>query len=128
MMPVMLPVLFRLLLGCGLRISEALGLRLGDTDLDNGILVIRKAKFNKDRLIPLSDSLLVVLREYSATYHKIPKDDKDPFFAHRDGRVVSQDNIYTWFRKLVWAAGIHTAGAATVPECMIFATHFRFIR
>src|SRR6516162_4239903 len=61
-MPVMLPVLFRLLLGCGLRISEALGLRLGDTDLDNGILVIRKSKFNKDRLIPLSDSLLAVLR------------------------------------------------------------------
>ncbi len=45
MMPVMLPVLFRLLLGCGLRISEALGLRLGDTDLDNGILVIRNSKF-----------------------------------------------------------------------------------
>ena len=43
MMPVMLPVLFRLLLGCGLRISEALGLRLGDTDLDTGILVIRKS-------------------------------------------------------------------------------------
>src|ERR1035438_2112012 len=90
MMPVMLPVLFRLLLGCGLRISEALGLRLGDTDLDNGILVIRKSKFNKDRLIPLSDSLLAVLREYSATYHKISKDDKDPFFAHRDGRVVDR--------------------------------------
>ena len=116
MMPVMLPVLFRLLLGCGLRISEALGLRLGDTDLDNGILVIRKAKFNKDRLIPLSDSLLVVLREYSATYHKIPKDDKEPFFAHRDGRVVSQDNIYTWFRKLVWAAGISHGGRGNGPR------------
>lgn len=91
-MPAMLPVLFRLLLGCGLRISEALGLRLGDADLDNGILVIRKAKFNKDRLIPVSDSLLPVLREYSATYHKISKGEA-PFFAHRDGRVISQNTV-----------------------------------
>ena len=115
-MPAMLPVLFRLLLGCGLRISEALGLRLGDTDLDNGIVVIRKSKFNKDRLIPLSDSLLAVLRGYSATYHKIAKDDKAPFFAHRDGRVVSQNNIYTRFRKLVWAAGISHGGRGKGPR------------
>jgi integrase len=115
-MPVMLPVLFRLLLGCGLRISEALGLRLGDTDLDNGILVIRKSKFNKDRLIPLAESLLPVLRGYSATYHKIPKDDKEPFFGHRDGRIVNQNNIYTWFRKLVWAAGISHGGRGKGPR------------
>lgn len=116
MMPVMLPVLFRLLLGCGVRISEALGLRLGDIDLDNGVLVIRKSKFNKDRLIPLSDSLLVVLRGYSATHHKIPKDDKKPFFAHRDGRIVSQNYIYNWFRKVIWAAGISHGGRGNGPR------------
>ena len=127
MMPVMLPVLFRLLLGCGLRISEALGLRLGDTDLDNGILVIRKSKFNKDRLIPLSDSLLAVLRGYSATHHKILKDDKEPFFAHRDGRVVSQDNIYTWFRKMVWAAGISHGGRGKGPRVHDFRQHADFL-
>jgi integrase/recombinase XerD len=124
MMPVMLPVLFRLLLGCGLRISEALGLRLGDTDLDKGILVIRQTKFNKDRLIPLSDSLLAVLRGYSATYHKISRDDKDPFFAHRDGRVVSRHNIYTWFRKLVWAAGISHGGRGNGPRVHDFRHTF----
>ncbi len=124
MMPVMLPVLFRLLLGCGLRISEALGLRLGDTDLDDGVLVIRKSKFNKDRLIPLSDSLLPVLRGYSATYHKIPKGDKEPFFAHRDGRVVSQDTIYRWFRKLVWAAGISHGGRGKGPRVHDFRHTF----
>ena len=124
MMPVMLPVLFRLLLGCGLRISEVLGLRLGDTDLDKGILVIRQTKFNKDRLIPLSDSLLAVLRGYSATYHKISRDDKDPFFAHRDGRVVSRHNIYTWFRKLVWAAGISHGGRGNGPRVHDFRHTF----
>jgi integrase len=123
-MPAMLPVLFRLLLGCGLRISEALGLKLADTDLDNGILVIRKSKFNKDRLIPLSDSLLAVLRGYSAAHHKIRKDGKEPFFAHRDGRVVSQDNIYAWFRKLVWAARISHRGRGNGPRVHDFRHTF----
>lgn len=123
-MPAMLPVLFRLLLGCGLRISEALGLRLGDTDLDNGILVIRKAKFNKDRIIPVSDSLLPVLRGYSATSHKIPKGEKAPFFAHRDGRVISQNNVYRWFRKLAWAAGISHGGRGKGPRVHDFRHTF----
>src|SRR5258708_28737892 len=120
MMPVMLPVLLRLLLGCGLRISEALGLRLGDTDLDNGILVIRKSKFNKDRLIPLSDSLFAVLRRYSATHHKISKDDKEPFFAHRDGRAVSKDNIYRWFWNVICAVGISHGGHSNGPGVHYF--------
>lgn len=124
MMPVMLPVIFRLLLGCGLRISEALGLRLGDTDLDNGILVIRKSKFNKDRIIPLSDSLLTVLRGYSATRHKISQDDQKPFFAHRDGRTVSKENIYSWFRKVIWAAGISHGGRGNGPRVHDFRHTF----
>jgi integrase len=124
MMPVMLPVLFRLLLGCGLRISEALGLRLGDVDLDNGILVIRKSKFNKDRLIPISDSLLAVLRGYSAIHHKIPKDDKETFFAHRDGRAVNQNNIYRWFRKVIWTAGISHGGRGNGPRVHDFRHTF----
>jgi integrase len=124
MMPAMLPVLFRLLLGCGLRISEALGLRLGDTDLDNGVLVIRKSKFDKDRLIPLSNSLLPVLRGYSATYHKIPKDEEEPFFAQRDGRLVSQNTIYKWFRKLVWAARISHGGRGKGPRVHDFRHTF----
>lgn len=123
-MPVMLPVLFRLLLGCGLRISEALGLRLGDTDLDNGILVIRQSKFNNDRLIPVADSLLAVLRGYSSAHHKLPKDGKRPFFAHRDGCMISQSHIYKWFRKVIWAAGISHGGRGTGPRLHDFRHTF----
>jgi site-specific recombinase XerD len=86
-MPDMLPVLFRLLLSCGLRISEALRLMCSDVDLKNGLLIIRKSKFNKDRIVPLSNSMLTVLRGYKAECHKFPTSDKTPFFVHRDGRV-----------------------------------------
>jgi site-specific recombinase XerD len=123
-MPRMLPVLFRLLLGSGLRISEALELRVADADLDNGILTIRKAKFDKDRLIPLSDSVLATLRLYSAERHKIPKSKDAYFFTHQDGRGISQDNIYRWFRRLIWAAGISHGGRGSGPRVHDFRHTF----
>ena len=49
----------RLLYGCGLRVSEPLELRIKDVEMDHGRLVIRSAKGNKDRVVPLP----VALRE-----------------------------------------------------------------
>ena len=36
-----LPVIFRILYGCGLRVSEVVGLRYKDLNLEDGILTIR---------------------------------------------------------------------------------------
>jgi integron integrase len=47
----------RLLYGCGLRVSEPLELRVKDVDLAGGRLVIRAAKGNKDRIVPLPEAL-----------------------------------------------------------------------
>ena len=60
------PTLFGLLYVTGMRISEALGLKLPDVDLQNAVIRVRKTKFHKDRLIPLRDSTCVVLRRYLA--------------------------------------------------------------
>ena len=49
-----MPLLFRLLYGCGLRISEALNIEVQDVDLETGVLTILDGKFNKDRLVPMS--------------------------------------------------------------------------
>lgn len=123
-MPVLLPVFFRLLLGCGLRISEALALKYGDVDVDNGVIVIRMSKFNKDRIVPLSTSMLAVLNNFRAAYHKIPKGDNTPFFAHRDGRAIRQDNIYMWYRKLLWTARISHGGRGNGPRVHDFRHTF----
>ncbi len=47
------PLLFRMLYGCGLRIEEALNLKLCDVDLEEGTILILKSKNNKDRTIPI---------------------------------------------------------------------------
>lgn len=49
-----MPVLLRVLYGCGLRISEALELRVADVDLSNGLLHIRHGKNGRERLVPMS--------------------------------------------------------------------------
>lgn len=64
-----LPVLYRLLYCCGLRISEAVNLKVKDLDLVSGIIMIWDSKFGKDRLVPMTDSLTGILRTYHAKIH-----------------------------------------------------------
>src|SRR5688572_5206188 len=52
-----LPLLFRILYGCGLRISEALNLKQKDIDLNQGTLFIRDTKFGKERKVPMAETL-----------------------------------------------------------------------
>lgn len=64
------PVLFRIFYGCGLRISEALNLKVKDVDLQNGIIAVYEAKNGNDRLVPVSDNLKHFMLEYANIMHK----------------------------------------------------------
>jgi integrase len=57
--------LFGLLASTGLRISEALRLTIHDIDWDQARLKVRESKFKGSRLLPLHDSTVKALREYS---------------------------------------------------------------
>jgi site-specific recombinase XerD len=50
--------------GCGLRISEVIKLKITDIDSKRMILNINQAKGRKDRIVPLSENLLNLLRDY----------------------------------------------------------------
>lgn len=58
------PMILRLLFGCGMRIGEVLSLQMKDVDLENGIITIRNAKKEKDRLVPLHFNLAPVFTRY----------------------------------------------------------------
>jgi integrase/recombinase XerD len=62
------PWTFHCLLGLlsvtGLRISEALDLKLGDVDLQQAVLTIHAAKLGRSRLVPLHPTTCAVLAEY----------------------------------------------------------------
>ncbi|WP_407922923.1 tyrosine-type recombinase/integrase [Acutalibacter muris] len=57
-------MILRLLFGCGMRIGEVLSLQMKDVDLENGIITIRNAKNEKDRLVPLHFNLAPVFIRY----------------------------------------------------------------
>lgn len=61
----------KLIYCCGLRVSECLALTIHDIDAKGGKLWIRKGKGNKDRMVPLSPTMLQDLRHYYA-FHKHP--------------------------------------------------------
>lgn len=66
----------RLLYGCGLRVAEALALRVKDVDLRGGKLEVRSGKGGKDRVITLPKSLLQPLKEHVARVQMLHEADR----------------------------------------------------
>lgn len=58
--------------GCGLRISELLGLQVTDIDASRMVVTVRHGKGAKDRQVPLSARLLTSLRAWWCTHRKTP--------------------------------------------------------
>ncbi|HNW56472.1 MAG TPA: tyrosine-type recombinase/integrase [Bacteroidales bacterium] len=57
-----------LIYACGLRRCELLGLMLTDVDSKRGVLMIRQSKGKKDRIVPISEKTINMLREYARAY------------------------------------------------------------
>ncbi len=105
------PVLFRVLYGAGLRISEALNLRLADVDTLAGTLRIRDTKNGESRTVPVTDRLAATIGAYVAAAHPAPESSDYVFYARAAGRPINQATIYMRFRGYLADAGIpHFAG------------------
>jgi integrase/recombinase XerD len=59
-----MPVIFRMIYLCGLRVSEARLLKVADVDLKNGILSIHYSKKDNSRLVPMSTFLTALCRNF----------------------------------------------------------------
>lgn len=122
-MHLVLPVLFRCLYCCGLRISEALALKLADVDLSEGILTIQHSKNNQERLIPLAPSLQAIASTYAKRLHPRPNLQDYFFPAHDRTPLIRQDIVYH-FRKLLWKSGIPYQGKGIGPRIHDFRHTF----
>ena len=65
---------FYLLAHAGLRVSEVLNLRLDDCDLRQRRLRIRAGKGDRDRVVPITDTLATVLQAYLIVREAAPSD------------------------------------------------------
>ena len=110
-----MPVLFRMIYMCGLRVSEARLLKVADVDLENGILTIHHSKKDNSRLVPMSDSLVERCRNYSKMVHPFPVPE-DYYFLALEGKPMTIRNVYKNFRKFLWRAGISHGGRGKGPR------------
>ena len=61
-------MMLSLIYSCGLRCSECLALRPMHIDSKRMLVIIKQSKGRKDRIVPLSEKILVQLREYFKSY------------------------------------------------------------
>jgi site-specific recombinase XerD len=94
--------LLRLIYSAGLRVGEAVRLKIADIDSQRTLIHIKGGKGKKDRVTLLSDTILQELRDYYKEYNP-----KNFLFPGSEGRShLAERSIQNVFQKAVVASGI----------------------
>jgi integrase len=109
-----IPMILRLLYGCGLRASEACVLRKSNVDLRDGILTVFNSKNRKDRLVPMSESLTKRLRSYLDRVSVI-RPEAEYVFPSPKSEYIQPVTVYERFREILFQAGIPHRGREKGP-------------
>jgi integrase/recombinase XerD len=118
-----MPLLFRIIYSCGLRVSEARLLKVKDVDLNDGILTINHSKKDNSRLVPMTEELTKKCRAYSKQIH-LYSDGERYYFPLIDNNPMTIGNVYKNFRKFLWRAGISHGGRGAGPRIHDFRHTF----
>ncbi len=102
-------LIYRLLYSSGLRISEALNLRMESVDFDKGTIFIKSSKNYKDRLLPIDIEILKLMKSYAYNYHKVYQAE-DFFFQSAPDKAYSKCTVYAYYRKVLFEIGISHGG------------------
>lgn len=108
------PLLIRVLCFCGLRISEALNLKVADIDFDDGSFLLKNTKTYTDRIIPLDENLKNRFRVYKDRLGLLSGEEY--FFPAPDGSRYSVITIEKTFRDALHDAGIPYRGRSKGPR------------
>jgi integrase/recombinase XerD len=111
--PEIFTALIGLLASTGLRISEALALRLADVTSDG--LLIRKTKFNKSRLVPLHPTTALAMGRYLEIRRR-GSVTSDFIFMSPNGNKLSDRTAHQTFRRLVNQTGIGAVAKTPAPR------------
>jgi len=104
-----LGTLIGLLAGTGLRPGEALALDVQDVDLQNGILSVRRTKFDKSRFVPVHESVCVALAHYAQRREAIcPRRQTKAFLVSERGTRLGHAAVRRTFAMLSRAIGLRT--------------------
>lgn len=110
------------LYGCGLRVSEAVNMKISDLFMkDNFLKVIGKG--NKERLVPMGEMAVDAINSYLAVRPE-PADRKsdDVLFLNRFGKSISRVSMFNMVKRQAMLAGV-TKNISPHTFRHSFATH-----
>lgn len=96
-------VMLRMYIGCGFRLNEIRLLRTKDVDLEYGIIHVRNAKGNRDRIVPMHQTLTKSVKIYSISGMS---QKENWFFPSGTGNPISCSWIRNAFLKCIQYIGI----------------------
>jgi integrase/recombinase XerD len=104
----------------GLRVSETCSLRIGDIDLDGGILTCT-GKGSKTRKVPLGKSAVEWLKSYLVVRRKKENIEIQNLFVSHSGRPVPRQDIFYLVKEYGRKIGCEDISPHTLRHS--FATH-----
>lgn len=97
--------ILEVLYGCGLRVSEASGLRIQDLYLDEGFITVI-GKGDKQRLVPIGERAVDAVNNY-LNVRPMPQPEFNDFvFLNRFGKSLSRVSIFTMIKRQAVMAGV----------------------
>lgn len=118
--------IIEVLYGCGLRVSELVGLNIGDIDLGEGLLRCF-GKGGKERLVPIGGPAIAAVETYQRTLRrdlrrKMPGiTDPEPLFLNLRGRRISRQGVFKILKRTALSCGIRDVHPHILRHS--FATH-----
>lgn len=104
-------MLLRMLLGCGFRLGEPLAAKVKDVNFHAGTILIRHAKNNKQRVVPMDKTLTGMLERYCIAMGIKAEPESYLFPASRnEGAAVSKGTFDFRFRSLLRETSLYVPG------------------
>ena len=119
-------MLLRMLLGCGFRLGEPLTAKVKDVNFSSGIILIRHAKNNKQRAIPMNETLTEMLERYCIAMG-IKAEPESYLFPSpvKEGAAASKGIFDLRFRNLLMETGLYVPGKAhSRGQCLHCFRHY----
>lgn len=112
--------ILELMYACGLRVSEAVNLKIGDIDTDAGILTCT-GKGSKTRKIPVGNSAIEWLKSYLILRRKKENIEISNLFVSSAGKPVNRQTIFLFIKEYAAKVGLEDVSPHTLRHS--FATH-----
>jgi integrase len=102
----MIPMILRILYGCGTRVGETMALRRKDVDFKARTIFLRETKNSKERRIPVHESLISIIESYCLALGIILSSEAYLFPGRNPDSHLSSRQVQHWFSELLRLADI----------------------